>query len=370
MQTSSTKNRGDNPRRPIDKQALSEQIKRFALGQCGFSQIQITPARNLVKSSKLYKKWLDQNYNGQMDYLDKHYPLKTNPKKIVENAKSIIVVSLNYYQDRKPSKSEGQIARYAHGRDYHKVFQKKLRQLQEFIKQLSPTASIRHFADSGPLLERQYAKQAGLGYIGKNTMLITKPFGSWILLGDLITDIELEYDELTNELEINETHGVCGTCKRCIDVCPTGALKSEYEIDARLCISYLTIENKEGIPEDLRPKIGNWLFGCDLCQEVCPHNHRQKQTAVSDFNQRIAGNEQELKAILSLKNDSDFEKLFAGSPVMRAKRTGLIRNACVVAGNLKRIDLIPELLEISQNNDKMLAEHATWALNQIKNANQ
>lgn len=339
----------------------TQKLKSFALNNLGFSDCKITRALNKPKDEQFYQNWLNQNHHGQMDYLIKHSPLKTNPKKILPNAKSIILVTLNYYQKHQNSGQNGRVARYAWGRDYHKIFKKKLQKLDQFLKELYPQAQTRFFADSGPLLERSYATQSNLGYIGKNTMLITPKFGSWVLIGEIIIDQKLDYDQF-NSTE----HGICGTCTRCITVCPTKALKSDYTIDANLCISYQTIENKGPIPEKLRPLIGDWIFGCDLCQEVCPHNFRQKETYQPNFTTAIAGSEIDLAEILSIQTEQEFLARFAGSPLMRAKLAGLQRNACVVAGNLKRKDLLPHLKKLTKSKNKIIAEHATWAINEIK----
>jgi len=338
-------------------------IKDFAINTLEFSDCKITRALNKPKDKQFYENWLQQKNHAQMDYLEKHSPLKTNPKKIVPNAKSIILVTLNYYQPHLNSGQEGRIARYAWGRDYHKIFKNKLKKLDQFIKKSFPKAQTRFFADSGPLLERAYATESNLGYIGKNTMLITPKFGSWVLIGEIIVDQKLDYDKF-NQSE----HGICGTCTRCITVCPTKALKNDYSIDANLCISYLTIENKGPIPKKLRPLIGDWVFGCDLCQEVCPHNFRQKQTYQPDFKSAIAGSEIDLKEILSMQSEQEFLARFAGSPLMRAKLFGLQRNACVVAGNLKRKDLLPQLQKLAKSKNAIIAEHAEWAINEILKA--
>ena len=341
---------------------ISLQIKDYAK-TLGFDDCKITRALNRPKSAEFYKNWIDQKFHANMDYLVKHQPLKANPKAILSDAKSIILLTLNYYQKRINSGQNGQIARYAHGRDYHKVFKSKLKKLSQFINSLNPEANCRFFADAGPLLERDYATQANLGYIGKNTMLITPKHGSWVLIGEIITNLKLTYDKF----EPTE-HGICGTCSRCISVCPTKALKSDYTIDANLCISYLTIENKGPIPLELRPLIGDWLFGCDLCQEVCPHNFRQKETGEPDFVKPIAGSEIDLVEILSMTTPSEFLTKFAGSPVMRASLAGLQRNACVVAGNLKSAKCLPALKKIldNPNQSEIVKEHAKWAIEQIE----
>ena len=348
---------------------LTKQIKQEALS-LNFSQCKICPAKNLDSYQKHYQAFLDQKQHGQMEYLVKHQKLKTNPNEIVANANSIILVSLNYFQARKDAKNwapkihipdhkEGQVARYAFGRDYHKVFRKKLKQLS--LKLSAKTSKYRFFADSGPLLERQYAELAGLGYVGKNTMLISKEYGSWILLGEIITDAKL-----INDTPFDREKMVCGSCQKCETACPTNALSQDYKIDAQKCISYLTIEHKGSIPEELRPKIGNWLFGCDICQEVCPHNFRAKITREQDFIKPIAGEKLNLKEILSISNDQEYLEKFAGSPLMRAKRSKLLRNACVVASNLNRIDLIPEVKDLCQDADPIIQEHALWAYKNLQ----
>ena len=291
--------------RRASKREITTNLKAKAL-ELGFSDCRITKASTLPFYKKEYSSWIKKQMHGQMQYLENHEKLKTHPKKILPSAKSIIFVSLNYYQEREES-SEGQIARYAHGRDYHKVFKSKLKELDKHLKSLSSKSQTRFFSDSGPLLERQYAEQAGIGFVGKNTMVITLGHGSWILLGEIITDLELEFDQ-----PADENYGICGTCHRCIDICPTKALASPYKIDANKCISYLTIENKGPIPIELRPLIGNWLFGCDLCQEVCPHNIRQKVTTEPNFTKKIAGNAQELKDILNIATDDEFLEKFDG----------------------------------------------------------
>lgn len=338
----------------------SSQIKQIA-AQLGFSDCKITRALNKPKEAEFYDNWIKSNQHGQMDYLVKHSPLKTNPKQILPDAKSIIMVTLNYYRPQINSGKQGRISRYAYGRDYHKTFKAKLTKLEQEIKTLLPNSKTRFFADSGPLLERAYATSANIGYIGKNTMLITPKFGSWVLLGEILIDQKLDYDSF-NSTE----HGICGTCNRCQTICPTGALNKEYQIEAKLCISYLTIENKKSIPIELRPKIGDHLFGCDLCQEVCPHNFRQKPNTEPDFQKPIAGSEVDLQEILQMQTEEQFVGRFAGSPLMRAKLAGLQRNACVVAGNLKRTDLLPELKKLSKSKNPILQEHASWAIQQIQ----
>jgi len=337
----------------------------------GFQEIKICDADKLKNYQKFYHEFIQKNYHGNMDFLKNHELLKTNPQTILPEANSIILVTLNYFQARKDAKNwapkihvplhkEGQIARYAFGRDYHKVFKNKLKNFSKKLEEHYPNYNARFFADSGPLLERQYAEKSGLGYIGKNTMLITQKYGSWVLIGEIITNIKLKADKPFNREKM-----VCGSCNKCQVACPTGALYEDYKINASKCISYLTIEHKGNIPLELRDKIGSWLFGCDICQEVCPHNFRSQETTIKDFRNAIAGEKQILKKILNIKSDEEFLKLFAGSPLMRGKRINLIRNACIVAANLKRTDLINELKNLCSSKNEIIKEHASWALQQL-----
>jgi epoxyqueuosine reductase len=334
----------------------------------GFSDCRIASATKLEEYNKHYSEFIAQNRHGEMTYLQKHAPLKTNPQLIQAGAKSIIMLSINYFQARRdlekqwqtqihlPAHKEGQVARYAFGRDYHKVFKSKLKQLAKLLNQNFPDSQTRFFADSGPLLERQYAEFSGLGYIGKNCLLITRSHGSWVLLGELITTLDIPADQPFDRQSMQ-----CGSCNRCQVACPTGALDQDYKMDASKCISYLTIEHKGIIPEELRPKIGNWIFGCDICQEICPHNIRAKQTTLPDFSTAIAGNDLNLQEILEIPDEQAFLARFAGSPLMRAKRTKLLRNACIVAANLKRQDLLPQIQKLCLDPDPIIAHHARWA---------
>ena len=339
----------------------------------GFSDCKIASATKLDQYNKHYAEFIAKGRHGSMAYLEKHAPLKTNPQLIQEGAKSIIMLSINYFQARRdlkkhwqpqihiPNHKEGQVARYAFGRDYHKVFKSKLKQLAKLINEHFPDSQTRFFADSGPLLERQYAEFSGLGYIGKNCLLITRSHGSWVLLGELITTLDIPADEPFDRETMQ-----CGSCNKCQVACPTGALDADYKMDASKCISYLTIEHKGIIPEDLRPKIGNWIFGCDICQEVCPHNIRAKQTTLPDFSKAIAGNDLNLQEILEIPDDQAYLARFAGSPLMRAKRTKLLRNACIVATNLKRQDLLPQIKKLCLDPDPIIAHHAQWAKTELQ----
>lgn len=321
----------------------------------------ITSAIEYPEITEKYTKWLKTKNHAEMEYLERHAPFKADPQKLLHNCQSIILIGLNYYQKRPQSdqdKTQGLIARYAWGRDYHKTIKKKLKRISQKLKDRFPNEEFYFNTDATPLLERHYAKESNLGYIGKNTMLISLPYGSYFLIGEIITTKHIPNSKKTPQ-------GVCGTCTRCINVCPTKALKNPYEIDANKCISYLTIEHKGIIPEELRSQIGNWLFGCDLCQDICPHNIRAKITTEPDFSKHISSSSQNLKEILSIKTDEEYTKRFAGSPLMRAKRTGLLRNACIVAANNKATELLPQIKALTNDLDSIIAHHAKWAYSEL-----
>lgn len=351
----------------LEEKNNTQQIKAFAL-ELGFDVVKITSAEKLSDAGEFYEKWLKEGNAADMEYLKENTEKRYTPEKILAGARSIIVLGLNYYKKDHTFPEKFRIAKYAMGRDYHKVITSKLKKFAAFLDTLEPEAKVlapvpistKHYVDFGPTMERAFAAKSHMGFIGKNACIITREYGSYIFLSEIITTLELTPDEPT------KWKGQCGSCTRCVDICPTGAIKPDKTIDARLCISYLTIENRGAIPIELRPKIGNWLFGCDLCQDICPHNVRAQPTRVEDFkNIPIGLQTTSLSQILCIETDEEFIKIFAGTPLTRAKRRGLIRNACVVAGNLKLTKLLPQLKKISQSSDEMLAEHAEWAVQQI-----
>lgn len=322
--------------------------------------------QDAAKQEQEYRTWIDRRLHGSMKYLDRHCPMKYHPEKILARTASVLVVGINYYQKYHgpdqgagtPGSARGRIARYAWGRDYHKVLGSRLRRAAARLGELYPGDSFRPFTDATPLAERFYAEAAGVGFTAKNTLTISSQFGSWFLLGELLSTRHFRPSG-----SAGNAHGACPRgCFRCINVCPTGALEAPYRIDARKCISYLTIEHKGSIPVELRSSIGDWLFGCDLCQEVCPLNVRAGVTEVADFRAHRAGSTRELRGILDIRTDEEFTATFAGSPLMRAGRVGLVRNACVVAANVGAVELLPRLRELSQDPDRVISEHAAWAV--------
>jgi epoxyqueuosine reductase len=294
---------------------MNKEIKDFAK-ELGFDLIRIVSAEPLAEEAEYFKKWLDAGYEGDMEYMLKNPNARSNPREILPGAKSVICLAMNYYQ--KGSHGNFKVARYAFGKDYHKVIEKKLKKLRQFIieKTGATKQDFKLYSDAGPILERAFAAKAGLGFIGKNTTLITPEFGSWVFLAEIITTLELEFDA-----PIHKFTGACGSCDRCIKACPTGALTKPYQLDARKCISYQTIENKGELAIDIQDR----AFGCDICQEVCPHNCRAKKTNSSEFLNHIAGpalNPNEINQM----NEEEFNEKFTGSPLKRAGLKILKRN--------------------------------------------
>lgn len=303
-------------------EAFSQIIKQKAK-ELGFSAVGISKADYLENESQKLKQWLDNGFHGEMHYMENYFEKRTDPRKLVEEAKSVISVLLNYYPEDLQSDNTYKISKYAYGKDYHYVLKEKLQQLLGFINEEIGEVNGRAFVDSAPVMDKVWASKSGLGWIGKNTNLISKEFGSFVFIGELIIDLELDYDVPIKDY--------CGNCTRCIEACPTNALKP-YQLDARKCISYLTIENKGEIPEEFVGKWNDWIFGCDICQDVCPWNFpvRQAGSKLKYHNEISFNISEELKSLEKedWKNidKSDFKRIFKNSPVERTKLEGLKRN--------------------------------------------
>jgi len=311
-----------------------------------------------------YRQWLERRYHGTMSYLERHAPMKYRPEELLPGCRAILVVGINYFQEQPVGgDGSGRVARYAWGRDYHRVLGKRLKQAVRLLRERYPDGEFRSFTDATPLAERFYAERAGIAFTGKNTLSISSGYGSWFLIGEILTTVPFSPSG-----RAGKSHGSCPSgCFRCGSVCPTGALEAPYRINASRCISYLTIENRGPIPVELRPLIGDWIFGCDLCQEVCPLNIRAAVTTERDFLAHRAGPELSLREILSLGSDEEFMARFAGSPVARAGRRGLMRNACVAAANVHAYELLPLLERLAAGSDELIAEHAQWAVLRLLN---
>jgi epoxyqueuosine reductase len=348
--------------------AVNASIKRDLIAYArslGFDRVGIAPAVSLDREGDFLKEWLAEGRAGEMIYLERQPERRSRPAELLPNASSVVTLATNYHNTSwgtvLTDPNECRISRYAWGSDYHRVLGKRLEAFVRYMKALAPEAESRMFVDTGPLLERALSQRAGLGFIGKNTMLITKGLGSWVFLANVITTLELPAD-LPDERS-------CGECRLCIDACPTQAFTKPYELDPRLCISYLTIESEQPIPENLRPKMGGWVFGCDVCQEVCPHNigvRRQRfEDAPHNFESLTSDtylSDTYLSEILAITSEEEFVKRFSGTALLRSGREGLLRNACVAAANLGRTDLTPRLQELARNDSSpIVREHAAWA---------
>lgn len=346
--------------------ALSTRLKEYA-ESLGFSMLGITPAQPSPYLSA-YLDWIKAGMHGEMGYMAREDRVirRQDPTVILPNAKSLIIAALDYYTLKLPDHialdtSRGRFANYAWGADYHDVMLPQLEKLAALIESESgaPTAT-RAYVDTGAILERSHAEQAGLGFTGKNTMLIHPNRGSFFFLGEVITDLILDYDPF----EATTMPG-CGSCTRCLTACPTNAFPRPHVLDARRCISYLTIELKGVIPRDLRPLIGNWVYGCDVCQDACPWQRfaePQWESAFSAINLDRAA--PPLTALLTLDDDS-FAAMFKGSAVYRIKRDRLVRNACVAAGNSGQDSLSEFLVPLLTDRSDVVRAHAAWALGQL-----
>ena len=339
--------------------ALSAQIKEAAQ-RLGFELVGISPMRP-APHEQSFAQWLREGLAGNLDYMQRTESLRRDPRELVPWAVSIISVGMNYYSGYsrpvESSESRGWISRYAWGDDYHNLMKGKLEALLESIGQFHDgNIQGKVFVDSGPVLERDFAGIAGLGWIGKNTHLISPKKGSWFFLGELFVDLPLAYDRPIRDR--------CGRCDLCLKACPTGAFVGPYVLDARRCISYLTIELKDWMPRSLRPLVGNHVFGCDICQEVCPYNVKALPTAEIAFQPRSGLHAPELIAFLSL-SEAEFRQRFRASPILRAKRRGFLRNVAVALGNLKALDAVPALIRSLDDEESVVRGHVAWALGQI-----
>ncbi|MBI9055729.1 MAG: tRNA epoxyqueuosine(34) reductase QueG [Bacteroidales bacterium] len=298
-----------------NKTKTSDLIKQKAK-TLGFSAIGISKADFLEKESKKLRTWLDNGLHGEMWYMENHFEKRIDPRRLVEGSKSVISVLLNYYPEKIQNENSYKISKYAYGKDYHYVVKEKLNLLFDYINDEICEINGRAFVDSAPVMDKVWAAKSGLGWIGKNTNLISKEFGSFVFIGELIIDLELDCDKPIKDY--------CGTCTKCIDACPTKAI-TPYQVDARKCISYLTIEKKGDFSNEVKNKWNDWIFGCDACQDVCPWNsklkpHNEGAFQISDLLQNM--NKEDWEEM----EKSSFKKLFKSSPIERTKFEGLKRN--------------------------------------------
>ncbi len=295
------------------------QLLKTHAQRLGFEDIGISRAEKMDEEAKRLEAWLNLNYHGKMSYMANHFDKRTDPTLLVPDAQSVVTLTYNYYSDKKQKDASApKISQYAYGKDYHYVIKNKLKELLQILNEEIGEINGRCFVDSAPVLERDWAKRSGVGWIGKNTMLINKSKGSFFFLAELIIDLELIPDSPIKDY--------CGTCRRCIDACPTDAISPEgYFMDGSKCISYLTIELKEAIPKEFEGKMDNWMFGCDICQEVCPWNRFSKvhqEEAFEPHEDLLNMKEKDWKEI----TEEVFKKVFKKSPVKRTGFKGLTRN--------------------------------------------
>lgn len=349
-------------------QALADEVKQRA-EELGFQQCGITGTDLSAESDRL-KAWLDKGYQGEMGYLNNHFDRRIDPSLLVEGTQRIICVRMNCLPPEVETlrilkqPDQAYISRYTLGRDYHKVMRKKLtqlgKQLNERLQTLTGELGYRAFVDSAPILERPLARNSGIGWQGKHTLILNRQAGSWFLLGELFVNLPLPVDP-----PYTEEH--CGQCQACIDVCPTQAIVAPYELDARRCISYLTIELKGSIPEAFRPLIGNRIFGCDDCQLICPWNRFARHSDEDDFNPRHQLDSKTLLELLQW-DEAAFLKHTEGSAIRRTGYIGWLRNIAVALGNSNGGgDIEAALRKLCEYPSAIVQEHAQWALSHLAN---
>lgn len=348
----------------IDFQLLANDIKTWGI-ELGFQQIAITDT-DLSKYTPELKTWLKNKFHGEMGYMARNVDLRDRPDKLFPGTVRVICARMDYSRIEDNSMAplqqsdQAYIARYARGRDYHKLLRKRLSKLADRITNVAGKSGCRAFVDSAPVQERALAEKAGLGWIGKNTMLINKQAGSWFFLAELFTDLPLPVDSPDTD------H--CGSCRACLDICPTGAFVDAGTLDARKCISYLTIESKSAIPVSLRKKMGNRIFGCDDCQLVCPWNKFAKTSAEEDFAPRHGLDDTDLVQLFNW-TESEFLARTEGSAIRRTGYQGWLRNIAVALGNASNSPAIIHALESrEQDGSSLVREHVAWALQEHRNS--
>lgn len=345
----------------LDYARLATDIKSWG-AELGFQQVAITDI-DLSEYEPRLRDWIARNFHGAMSYMARNHDLRSRPELLHPGTIRVICVRMDYASEKQNSlqalevKSNAYIARYARGRDYHKVIRKRLQTLADRVESIAGPMGYRAFVDSAPVLERALAEKSGLGWIGKNTMLINKQAGSWFFLGELFTDLPLPVDAPDTD------H--CGSCRACLDVCPTNAFVAPNLLDATRCISYLTIELRTAIPEEFRKAMGNRIFGCDDCQLVCPWNKFTHVTQEPDFSPR---HNLDAAGLVELFNwsEQEFLERTAGSPIRRIGYECWLRNIAVALGNAPRTDEIVSALEQRrQHTSSLVREHVEWALQQF-----
>jgi epoxyqueuosine reductase len=338
---------------------LTDAIKQESR-RVGFSRVGVCPAVTPTGFHRLLR-WIERGYGGEMHYLRARQDAYEHPRSVLDGVRSIVMLTLDYdTESSRPSQpGHGRISRYAWGEvDYHDRIHDMLERLKSALHAIEPAALMRGVVDTAPLMEREFARDAGLGWIGKHTLLLNPAAGSWFFLAALLTDLELAYDDPSQT-----DH--CGTCTACLDACPTDAFPAPYVLDATRCISYLTIELRTQIPSGLRPGIEEWLFGCDVCQEVCPWNRHAPQTTEAGFAPRSGHNPIDLVTLFDL-DEEGFRARFRRTPLWRAKRRGVLRNAAIVLGNQQSPRGFEALCRGLHDDEPLVRGACAWALGQYR----
>lgn len=396
MSTPAGSNQSNTVNRTSDNERLGELIRDQGIHYWGVCDADDGPQEDLkAAAARDYQHWIAEGRHGSMQFLEVHEPMKFEPSAILPGTRSIISLALGYFPGRKRGRRKidseaaeeaageggstegisagggsaeggsaeggsaggGRISLYARGRDYHKEFGRRIKKIAAALSTEYPGYNFRAFTDTAPLHERFYAEKAGMTFTGRNTLSLHRELGSYFFLGEILSTRRFVPTDVQPEARSHCPSG----CTRCVDVCPTGALEAPYRINASTCISYLTIEHKGMIDPELMEKMGTWIFGCDLCQDVCPFNIRAKITDVDNFLNPITAGNVELKSILDLKDHGEFTAMFAGTPVMRAGRVGMIRNVIIAAANGGRSDLLPLILELRSDGNEVISGTARWA---------
>ena len=337
---------------------------RQAARELGFDLAGVSSIEPLHRDDHAFQEWCDRGYAAGMHYMTRRPELNAHPLVLVPYARSVITLAVNHYvaaPEFQHQRRFGRVARYAWGRDYHDVVKPRLQTLAARIEQLAGREiHARCFVDAVPLLERAIAARAGVGFFGKNTNLLQPQSGSWFFLSEILLDLDLPAGDKAVTVS-------CGTCQRCLDACPTDAFVGPYVLDSGKCISYLTIENKGPIPRELRPAIGEWIFGCDVCQDVCPFNRFASDTQWPDFHPEAGvGPRLDLVGLLSIANDEEFRARFRGTALTRPKRRGLLRNAAVAAANIGVTAAVPVLIALVESEaEALVRSHSLWALGKL-----
>ncbi len=331
----------------------------------GFDALAITDAGRLARED-FFDRWLSRGFGGKMSYLYRNRDPRIDPRRAWPEVKSVVTLAMSYHtgigpvaeksRKGKDGRPIGAVSRYAWGRDYHKVIRKRLIKLARTVEESGLGRAVKCYVDTGPVIEREWAARSGLGWIGKNTLVLNSELGSWFFLGILLLNVELPPDSPQSDL--------CGTCTRCIQACPTGALTQPYVMDSSRCISYLNIELRGWIPRELRALMGSWVFGCDDCQTVCPYNGDPPVSGNRDFYHRERLDAPDLIELLEM-DEGSFQDRFQGSPLKRARWVGIVRNAAVALGNSGEESAIAPLGRALDHVEPIIRGHSAWALGRL-----